>query len=206
MNPLAELIESFLADVLSLRVKKLKAIRLGRASLLPTTEIFRPISSLVLRDIGTCLASIFLVTALQAWQQLVEQRLRLLQIARVEPLRKPAVNRSKQFARLLQLALVAPEARKAHCGAEFPDLLLLTGDAEGALEMLFCFFRIRRGRLERDFPGNAINFGLQPFFLRPFYFVYRVVNATPSIVRLAKFRVSHCQMSQMPRFIKSCSS
>ena len=30
--------------------------------------------------------------------------------ARVEPLREPLVNRSKQFARLLRLALVAPEA------------------------------------------------------------------------------------------------
>jgi DNA-binding winged helix-turn-helix (wHTH) protein len=34
----------------------------------------------------------------------------------------------------------------------------------------------------------------------------RVVNATPSIVRLAKLRVNHCQIPQMPRFIKSCSS
>ena len=39
-----------------------------------------------------------------------EQRLRFLQIARVEPLSEPAVNRSQQFARLLHLALVTPEA------------------------------------------------------------------------------------------------
>ena len=31
-----------------------------------------------------------------------------------------AVNRSKQFARLLRLALVAPQPRETHCGAEFP--------------------------------------------------------------------------------------
>ena len=61
--------------------------------------------------------------------------------------------------------------------------------------MLFCFFRSRRERLECDFPGNAIHLGLAPFFLRFFYFAYRVVNATPSIARLAKFRVSHCQMT-----------
>jgi hypothetical protein len=48
--------------------------------------------------------------------QLIEQRLRLLQIARVEPLGEPAVNRSEQFACLLQPALVAPEAGEAHCG------------------------------------------------------------------------------------------
>jgi hypothetical protein len=39
-----------------------------------------------------------------------------------------------------------------------------------------------------------------PFFFRPFYFVYRVVCATPSIVRLAKFRMSHCQILQVLRF------
>ena len=54
-----------------------------------------------------------------------EQRLRLLQIARVEPFREPAVDRSKQFARLLRLALVAPEAREAHGCAEFPGFCLL---------------------------------------------------------------------------------
>src|SRR5262249_37493439 len=42
--------------------------------------------------------------------QLIEQRFGLLQIARVEALCEPAVNRSKQFARFPPLALVAPEA------------------------------------------------------------------------------------------------
>jgi hypothetical protein len=58
-------------------------------------------------------------------RQLVEQRLRLFQIARVEPLRKPPVNRSQQFACLLHLALVAPEACHAHGRAEFPGFGLL---------------------------------------------------------------------------------
>ena len=44
--------------------------------------------------------------------QLLQQRLRFLQIARVEPLREPAVDRSQQFARLPHLALVEPEACK----------------------------------------------------------------------------------------------
>jgi hypothetical protein len=52
-------------------------------------------------------------------RQLVEQRLRLLQIARVEPLSEPPVNRSEQFARLLHLALVAPEACQAGDSAKF---------------------------------------------------------------------------------------
>ena len=75
-----------------------------------------------------------------------EQRLRLLQIARLEPLRKPPVNRSEQFARLLHLALVAPETREAHGGAEFLGLgLLLTGDRERTLEVSFCFCCMWRG-------------------------------------------------------------
>jgi hypothetical protein len=39
-----------------------------------------------------------------------------------------------------------------------------------------------------------MHLGLAPFFLRAFYFLYRVVNATPRIVELAKARVSHCQV------------
>ena len=51
--------------------------------------------------------------------QLLQQRLRLLQIARVEPFGEPAVDRSEQFARLLRLALVAPEAGEAGGSAKF---------------------------------------------------------------------------------------
>src|SRR4029077_17057959 len=62
-------------------------------------------------------------------RQVIQQRLRLLQIARVEPLRKPPVNRSEQFACLLHLALVTPEACEAGGSAEFPGFgLLLAGD------------------------------------------------------------------------------
>ena len=68
-------------------------------------------------------------------RQLVEQRLRLLQIERVEAFGEPAVDRSKQFARLLHLALIAPEVSEAHGRAELPGLgLLLTRDRKR-----FCF-------------------------------------------------------------------
>ena len=50
-------------------------------------------------------------------RQLLQQRLRLFQIARVKPFSEPAVNGSQQFARLLHLALVAPETCEAHSGA-----------------------------------------------------------------------------------------
>jgi hypothetical protein len=54
--------------------------------------------------------------------QLLQQRLRFLQIARLKPLREPPVNRSQQFTRLLHLALVAPEPTHAQSGANFPGL------------------------------------------------------------------------------------
>jgi Family of unknown function (DUF5681) len=41
-------------------------------------------------------------------RQLLQQRLRFLQIARIETRREPPVNRSEQSARSLNLALVAP--------------------------------------------------------------------------------------------------
>jgi hypothetical protein len=49
--------------------------------------------------------------------QRLQQRLRLLQIARVEPFRRPPLHRGQQVARLWHLALVPPEAREAYCGA-----------------------------------------------------------------------------------------
>src|SRR5690349_17622958 len=52
--------------------------------------------------------------------QLVEQRLRLFQINRFESFSKPAVDRSKQFARFAQLDLVAPKTGQASGGAELP--------------------------------------------------------------------------------------
>src|SRR5262245_46795514 len=92
-------------------------------------------------------------------RQFVEQRLRLLQIARVEPFREPPVNRSKQFARLMHPALVAPEAREAHGGAEFPGLgLLFASDSKGKGEMLFPLLLIRHRRCEQNFAGYAMNF------------------------------------------------
>jgi len=68
-------------------------------------------------------------------RQLLQQRLRLFQIARVEAFSEPAVDRSEQFASLLRLALVAPKASEAHCSAEFPGFcLLLARDGERASE------------------------------------------------------------------------
>src|SRR4029077_4259705 len=51
-------------------------------------------------------------------RQLLQQRLRLLQIARIEACGDPAVNRGEQFARFHRLTPVTPEPRHAHCRAQ----------------------------------------------------------------------------------------
>jgi hypothetical protein len=51
-------------------------------------------------------------------RQLVEQRLGLFQIARVEAFSEPTVDRSEQMAGFIPLALIAPEPREAGGGAK----------------------------------------------------------------------------------------
>ena len=55
----------------------------------------------------------------QSWSllELLEQRLRLLKVRRVETLGKPAVDRREEVAGFVALALVAPEAGEAGGGA-----------------------------------------------------------------------------------------
>src|SRR5947199_688388 len=67
-----------------------------------------------------------------------QQRLRLLQIGRVEPLGEPAVDRGQEVAGFGAAALVMKQPGEAHTGTQFPDFgLLLPGDAEGlAIEFL----------------------------------------------------------------------
>ena len=77
--------------------------------------------------------------------QLLQQRLRLFQIAGLESFSEPAVNRSEQFASLLRLPLVAPEPCEAHRRAQLPRLCLLLpreGDARVAWDVLNDYFGI----------------------------------------------------------------
>src|SRR5467141_3485871 len=53
--------------------------------------------------------------------ELLEQRLRLLKVRRVETLGKPAVDRREEVAGFVALALVAPEADEAGGGAQLPE-------------------------------------------------------------------------------------
>jgi hypothetical protein len=52
---------------------------------------------------------------------LVEQRLSLFQIERVETFGEPAVDRRKKIASFIPLALVAPEPRHAHSLVVLPN-------------------------------------------------------------------------------------
>ena len=76
--------------------------------------------------------------------QLIEQRLGLLQIERVEAFGEPAIDWGEKIAGLIPLALIAPEPRHAHRRAQLPGLcLLLARDRERTLEIRFRFRRIR---------------------------------------------------------------
>ena len=124
--------------------------------------------------------------------QLVEQRLRPLQVARVEAFSEPSVDRSEQFASLLRLPLIAPEPRHARGSAKFPGFsLLLTCNRERTLEISFSFCGVRLGRLEHDLAGRAMDFGLPPAFLRCFNLSHRFADAAPSVVELTEFGVGY---------------
>src|SRR5262249_16226880 len=61
--------------------------------------------------------------------QLLQQRLRFFQVARVESFSEPPVNRRQQFARFHRLALVTPEAGEADGGRGVPKIWLAAGVA-----------------------------------------------------------------------------
>jgi hypothetical protein len=121
-------------------------------------------------------------------------RLSLLQIARVKPFRKPALDRSEKLAALLALTLIAPEPRHAHRRAQFPGLLR-SRDRKSALEISLGFSRIRRRRLKRDLTGYAIDLGLEPRFFRCFDRRHCFANGSPGFVEL--YRVLHRLLSDM---------
>jgi hypothetical protein len=85
--------------------------------------------------------------------QLIEQRLRLLQIARVEAFGEPAVDRSEQIASVISLVLLAPEPGRAHRGAEFPGFGLFGGRLSARPEYDFAFAMLGFGELSSIFPA-----------------------------------------------------
>src|SRR5262249_26121380 len=108
---------------------------------------------------------------------------------------EPIVYRSKQFARLLCLALRAPEAGDAHCGTEFPRFsLLLTCGSESAFEIFFRFRDIPLGRKQGNFARRAVDLGLPPPFLRCFHRSDRFADAPQSIIEFSEIRMKQSQI------------
>ena len=64
--------------------------------------------------------------------------------------------------------------------------MLLTRDRKRAFEICFRFRRILLGRLECDFPSDAMHIGLAPPLLGGFHRPYRFANAAPSIIELVE--------------------
>ena len=63
-------------------------------------------------------------------------------------------------------------------------------DRECALEVAFRFRRIRLRRLELDFSSDAIDLGLEPFFLGCCYRTHAFTNAASGLIKLAEFTMS----------------
>jgi len=69
--------------------------------------------------------------------ELIEQRLRLFEVGRVEAFGEPVIDRRQKVASFRMAPLVAPQAAEARSDAQFPHLgLLLPGDAQ-RLAVLF---------------------------------------------------------------------
>src|SRR6516165_5405774 len=70
--------------------------------------------------------------------QLVEQRLCLFEVRRIEAFGEPAVDRRQKVAGFGGATLVAAQPSEARRGAQFPELgVLLPGDAQGfAIELV----------------------------------------------------------------------
>ena len=118
-----------------------------------------------------------------AGRQPLQQRLRLLQIARIEALGEPAVDRSEKFASSLPFSLITPEPRHARGCAKFPGLsLLLTCNRERLLEECLGSGLISVGRRQSQLAFNSIEFSLTPTFFRALHHSERVVDRVESVV------------------------
>ena len=97
--------------------------------------------------------------------QLIEQRLGLLQIERVEAFGEPIIDGGEKIAGLIPPALIAPEPRHARRRTQFPRLcLLLTSNRKRTLEIRFRFRRIWLRRHEREVAGYSMEVRLEPTF------------------------------------------
>ena len=70
-------------------------------------------------------------------------------------------------------------------------MTLLAADARRRVhaQNTLSFRRIRLGRIERDFPGNAMEIGFPPTFLGSLYGRHHFADATPCVIELAEFDI-----------------
>jgi hypothetical protein len=114
--------------------------------------------------------------------QLVEQRLSLLQIARVEPFGEPAVHRSEQVASLIPLALIAPDTGKAGAGAELPGFcLLLARDRERRSKYASAFSGSDAGDLRAISPATRDAPRSRTIFLSTFLLSFTAGSGSASV-------------------------
>jgi hypothetical protein len=64
---------------------------------------------------------------------------------------------------------------------------------ERTLEIRLRFGCIRHWRLERDFPGHAMDFSLAPPFLGCFHRGHGIANTAPGIIEMAEFGIGSRQ-------------
>src|ERR1700722_8448141 len=112
-----------------------------------------------------------------------------------KPLRKPPVNRSEQFARLLHLALIAPEACEAHSGAKFPRFcMLLACDGERMLKIALRLRAIGNWQSAGNFTGNSACLSLTPSLLCCFHRCNHFINATRRLITSAELSIGPSQV------------
>jgi hypothetical protein len=90
-------------------------------------------------------------------RQFLKQRLRLLQIARVEALGEPSVDRSEKLAGLIPLTLIAPETGKASRSAQFMGPRILSAGYGQSPTITLLDRRVVAGRFQEV--------ALQPMYL-----------------------------------------
>src|SRR5262249_1141710 len=113
----------------------------------------------------------------------------------------------KKIARLVPLALFAPQPRHAHRRPQFPRLGLLSARySERVLEIVLRFRKVRLRRLERNLAPNAIDLGLLPCFLAYWPCPGGFTDAAPSVGELAQGCVGPCQVRWKPRRVSRCAS
>src|SRR5262249_9428376 len=121
--------------------------------------------------------------------QLIEQPLRLLQVARAETFGEPAVDRSEELASLLPLAVIAPEPRPTHCGAQLVNLCTsLLGLGEREVIVVFRRYRVASASLQ--FTAHAMQVGFDKPLFRRFNCLCCIIKTSKGILRLAELSVS----------------